>query len=210
MNTKENNGIVDATAANAATPIEVTGTVVAATAPEVVTTDGKRAAKKKKSLKGEWGKVGAPPKAVNWPTTPFTSALLFCRNPKQCELGLRNKIKRGIAAGTILALATKKQPGGSVGRPKSVYVLTEHFDPATMTLATTKAETPPTVVESGTDDVSVPVVQTEPVVDTQIIEPVSVVVLEVSPPVEDGGNNTEPALETVTEVSAPVAVVAEA
>jgi hypothetical protein len=81
----------------------------------------------RKSLKGSWGKIGAPPKPVNWPSDAFTMATLFSRNTKQCELSLRTKVADGVAGGSILPLMTKKQPGGAVGRPKSVFVLKKHF-----------------------------------------------------------------------------------
>ena len=88
----------------------------------------------RRSLKGKWGNVGAPPKTVNWPRTSFTMAALFSRNSKggnaQCELSLRNKVDAGVANGTILALLPKKQPGGKVGRPKSMFVLKQFYVPS--------------------------------------------------------------------------------
>lgn len=87
----------------------------------------------RKSMKGKWGNVGAPPKTVKWPSRLFTMATLFARNPNQCQLSLRNKVNDAIDAGTIIQLASKKQPGGSVGRPMSVFVMKEHFDSSTMT-----------------------------------------------------------------------------
>jgi len=102
----------------------------------------------RKSLRGVWGKVGAPPKPVNWPTTPFTYKVLFARNTGQCRLSLRNKclagVKDNIAAGgkngtgSIFQLVSIPQPHGHVGRPKERYVLAGNFDAATMTLATDK------------------------------------------------------------------------
>lgn len=93
----------------------------------------------RRSLKGKWGNVGAPPKTVNWPRTSFTMAALFSRNSKggnaQCELSLRNKVDAGVADGTILALKSKKQPGGAVGRPKSMFVLKKFYVPSKHELA---------------------------------------------------------------------------
>lgn len=150
-------------------------------------------AKKKsarKSMKGLKGTVGAPPKPTNWPDKPFTTAMLFARNPKQCQLGLRNKIKNGLVGGTILALATKKQPNGGVGRPKSVFVLLEHFDPETMVLAGVPSPAKAAVVA----DVSPVTVQTEPVIEPAAsIETTSVVVMEVSTvPTEAQATSVDP------------------
>ena len=99
----------------------------------------------RKSLKGQWGKVGAPPKKTNWPSRPFTMATLFARNPGQCELSLRNKVDALVLVGTLLALAPIKQPHGNVGRPKSRFVLKDNFDPATMVLAPKKTKATVTV-----------------------------------------------------------------
>ena len=101
----------------------------------------KRNAKSRKSQKGKWGHIGAPPKTTRWPSRPFTMATLFSRNSHQCELSLRNKVEAGVKAGEILALQPKKQAGGAVGRPKSVFVLKANYD-KTMTLTDGKAKTP--------------------------------------------------------------------
>ena len=105
----------------------------------------KKNAKHRRSLKGKWGHIGAPPKNTRWPSRPFTMATLFARNSHQCELSLRNKVDAGLASGEIVALQPKKQPHGNVGRPKSVFVLKANYDKATMTLAdkTTKAPRTP-------------------------------------------------------------------
>ena len=46
----------------------------------------------RKSLKGEWGKVGAPPKEVKYPRGAFTITQLVALNPGVCELTLRNRV----------------------------------------------------------------------------------------------------------------------
>lgn len=89
----------------------------------------------RRSQKGKWGNVGAPPKTVSWPKGAFTMASLFSRNKTQCELTLRTKVEKGVKTGVILALIPKKQSGGGVGRPKSVFVLKENFFPSKMELA---------------------------------------------------------------------------
>jgi len=98
-----------------------------------------KATRGRRSLKGKWGNVGAPPKTVNWPRTSFTMKALFSRNSKggnaQCELSLRNKVDAEVAAGNVLALLPKKQPGGKVGRPKSMFVLKKFYRPSKHELA---------------------------------------------------------------------------
>jgi hypothetical protein len=113
----------------------------------------------RKSQKGTWGKIGAPPKAVHWPSTPFTIGLLETRNTLQCSLSLRNKVAEllvkgvtlvgkvatgpngaPVADGMVVELESKKQPGGAVGRPKAVFVLAENFDSSKMVLKGTKTE----------------------------------------------------------------------
>ena len=121
----------------------------------------------RRSLKGKWGIVGAPPKKVSWPRGAFVMATLFARNSKggnaQCELSLRNKVDEKLADGSLLALKPKKQAGGKVGRPKSVFVLKEHYMPSkhelapstvkrivsTMTVATAPVATAPVTVAAS-------------------------------------------------------------
>lgn len=106
----------------------------------------KRSNKSRKSLKGKWNHIGAPPKSTKWPTRPFTMEQLFERNSKgangQCELSLRNKVDARIAAGELIELKSKKQPHGAVGRPKAVFVLATKFDASKMEKADKKAKTP--------------------------------------------------------------------
>jgi hypothetical protein len=74
---------------------------------------------------------------------------LFERNStgphRQCKLSLRNKVNALLInpdgekvdhtpAGTIYQLVSIPQPKGAVGRPKSRYVMKEHYDAATMVL----------------------------------------------------------------------------
>jgi hypothetical protein len=106
-----------------------------------------RVSNNRPSLKGKWNKVGAPPKKTRWPGRPFTMDRLFELNAKganrQCELSLRNKVSDGLINppkgpsnpnGFLYMLADKKQKGGSVGRPKSQFVLKVKFDASRMTL----------------------------------------------------------------------------
>jgi hypothetical protein len=123
---------------------------------------------KRKSLMGEWGKIGAPPKATKFPASPFTMERLMEMNSKganrQCSLTLRKKISEGLEAGTIVALMPRKQPKGAVGRPKSVFVLKGNFDPSRMVLAPKSGETSVAVAtvapEVALPDTSAPVTET--------------------------------------------------
>lgn len=86
----------------------------------------------RKSLKGKYGHVGAPPKPIKFPSTPFTFAALFKMNSKgankQCQLSIRNKVDERIAQKSIIQLQSRKQKGGKVGRPKDVFILAEKFN----------------------------------------------------------------------------------
>ena len=105
----------------------------------------KRSNKSRKSLKGKWNHIGAPPKNTRWPGRPFTMEQLFERNSKgpnaQCELSLRNKVDALVATGELIELKSKKQPHGAVGRPKAVFVLKSKFDASKMEKADKKAKT---------------------------------------------------------------------
>ena len=122
----------------------------------------------KRSQKGKWGHIGAPPKAVRWPNRPFTMETLFARNSngknKQCELSLRNKVDAGVADGTILELKAKKQPHGAVGRPKSVFVLKVNYVASKMELAdkTAKGKKTPRKATVATVAVASPAPATSP------------------------------------------------
>jgi len=82
----------------------------------------------RRSMKGKWGKVGAPPKTTRYPSGTFTMATLFKRNSNQCELSIRNKVDSMLVAGELIQLKARKQAHGGVGRPKAVFILKENFD----------------------------------------------------------------------------------
>src|SRR3954466_838284 len=82
----------------------------------------------RRSQKGTWGKVGAPPKSTSYPRGSFTMATLFGRNKNQCELSIRNKVDAMLAAGELVQLKSRRQAHGAVGRPKAVFVLKANFD----------------------------------------------------------------------------------
>ena len=99
----------------------------------------------RRSLRGKWGKVGAPPKSTAFPRGAFTMSSLFTLNKNQCHLSLRNKVDTKLADGSLIALKPRKQAGGKVGRPKAVYVLKENFDAKTHEKADVKTKTAKTV-----------------------------------------------------------------
>lgn len=108
-----------------------------------------RTPRARKSMKGVWGKKGAPPKDIRWPKGPFDYQRLFKLNvnpadpKKPCELTLRTKTLDGRinlpdgstnADGILYQLTSKKHAKGKVGRPIDMFVLKADYDPATMTL----------------------------------------------------------------------------
>jgi hypothetical protein len=201
------------------------------------TTASVKSTKGRRSMKGKWGKVGAPPKSTFFPRGTFTMESLFNQNKNQCELSLRTKVDDKIADGSLIALKPKKQAGGKVGRPKSVFVLKENFDSTKHEVAPPKAarkvksvvvETPAVVIEvletifpvvPPVTNVVAPTVET--VVETVPASPVveTVVVAEVSAPADHemvtGGVDTHtnyvihsPVMSESDNESAPAAPVA--
>ena len=142
------------------------------------------------SQRGKKGTVGAPSKAVKWPTTPFTMSVLYNRNKRtQCELSLRTKVNIGLDAGEIFPLTPKKQPKGSVGRPKAVYVLKDYFDKSKMVISDppkktkqTGIEVVETVTPAAAPIVETPIVAETPVTAEVVITPETVTVAEIQPP----------------------------
>ncbi len=104
---------------------------------------------KRKSQRGKWGHLGAPPKATKWPSYAFTMAQLFRNNSTgpnaQCQLSLRNKVTEDLTNGSLIELAAIKQPKHAAGRPKSRFVRKEHYDAKRMTLKVQKTVTTTTV-----------------------------------------------------------------
>lgn len=154
--------------------------------------------KSRKSMKGKWGRVGAPPKSTSFPKGAFTMETLFGRNKNQCELSLRTKVDAGLAAGEIIALKTRKQAGGKVGRPKAVFVLKENFNKEKHERADAKAKTPKTRTVISVSPS--PVTPTAPPIPTATVVPVT------------APATIEPPVETITpptpEVSTPVEMAA--
>ena len=153
----------------------------------------------RRSKKGKWGHIGAPPKTTRWPKRPFTMATLFARNSHQCELSLRNKVEAGVNGGSILELKSKKQPHGNVGRPKSVFVLKANYDKATMTLADNTIKAPRTSRKAQVTAATVAVAPATPAVAPAASPVTSAPVASVDAPAPAPAPET-----TVPTPSAPV------
>lgn len=167
----------------------------------------------RRSMKGKHGKVGAPPKATKFPTTPFTIKQLEKRNSNQCQLSLRNKVDTMLDSGELISITPKKQAKGGVGRPAPRYVTKDNFDAS-------KHEVAPRPVKTGKRPASVTVTnvvaptpapevtQTQPeavaAVPQSPVETVPVVP-EVSAPVETPANVIQ--APTQPEVTAPATEV---
>jgi len=140
----------------------------------------------RKSMKGRWGKVGAPPKATKFPRGAFTMESLFNMNQNQCELSLRTKVDIGVESGALIALKARKQKGGAVGRPKAIFILKENFDASKHELAPPKST------------------------KTKVVKPQTVAVVEVAQPTVApvAPEALAPVVETIVEavVNQPVPV----
>lgn len=148
--------------------------------------------KNAKSLKGKWGNVGAPPKAIKLPTVAFTVARAIALNPNVCELTVRKYVAKCLKAGVLKKGEPIPQPKGGVGRPKFRFEPTGKALPVklakvpkapkatkTVKAKTTKAPASTPVV-SVTTSAPVPV-ETTPVAATTPVETVSVTAVETAP-----------------------------
>lgn len=84
----------------------------------------------RKSMKGKWGIVGAPPKHIKFPKTKFSMARLFEMNSAVCELTIRERVKARIAAREIEKQPVRKQPKHGVGRPSDIFLVVKNSAPA--------------------------------------------------------------------------------
>jgi hypothetical protein len=124
----------------------------------------------RKSLKGEWGKVGAPPKTVKYPRGAFTITQLTALNPTVCELTLRNrtidssrgfkivkklvdgkKVETKVSVPQTLVRLDKNAEKETVGRPNFRYMSKAAFDANRKNLEATpkNVTTPAAVVVAG-------------------------------------------------------------
>ena len=87
----------------------------------VITTNNTAVAKVRKSQRGKWGKVGAPPKEIKWKSNSFTIADLIAANPEVCALTIRKKVQDRVENGELVQLAKPLKKEG-VGRPSLRYM----------------------------------------------------------------------------------------
>lgn len=165
----------------------------------------------RKSLKGKYGKVGAPPKATKFPRGAFTMEALFNMNKNQCELSLRNKVDARLEDGSLIQLKSRKQAGGKVGRPKAVFVLKDNFDASKHEKADVKAKTPKAKVTKTRTVVTVTaeatVTPTTPPVPEASVIPATSAPAAVEQPVSVPTATVETVVSDVVEqpvISAPV------
>jgi len=163
-----------------------------------------RNAKARKSLKGKWGHIGAPPKPMRFPGRPFIMAALFALNKGLCELTVRKNVDKAIETGLLVELTPLPQKGGAVGRPKSRFVLKSKFNAAKMTLRPAKTVTTPVATVTSTPTPA-PVVTPPPA-------PVVETVTETTPVAVPAPETPAPVIETpapapIVETPAPVAEV---
>jgi len=81
----------------------------------------------RKSLRGKWGKAGAPPKAVKYPRGGFTIGMAIALNPHVCPLTIRTNVDKSIAGKTLVKLSDTTETG-KVGRPSFRYMTKAAYD----------------------------------------------------------------------------------
>jgi hypothetical protein len=93
----------------------------------------------RKSQKGKWGKVGAPPKPIKYPRGSYTIAQLVALNPQVCELTLRNTVtnavrgfkmvnKQKVEIPVTIVRLPKNAVKETVGRPNYRFISKAAFD----------------------------------------------------------------------------------
>jgi hypothetical protein len=158
----------------------------------------------RKSLKGKWGKVGAPPKNIKFPARPFTMKQLFAKNAGACELTIRGRVAARLADRTVTQLDPRKQPKHGVGRPSDLFVETIHLNGRTpLAKSTVEIVSTPSLAPE-----SVPVTVTETVTAAPAPEPAqseAVINTVANPaPTPDAVENTPPSIPpTLDSTSAP-------
>ena len=142
------------------TPVAVTPTPTPAPAADITVAEEKPA---RKSLKGKWGKVGAPPKPIKYPRGAFTITQLVALNPQVCELTLRNTVTNNVRGYKMvdgkkieipvtLVKLPKNAEKTTVGRPNFRFMSKAAFEAnqknlkkTTVTAPTAAQEAPETV-----------------------------------------------------------------
>jgi hypothetical protein len=123
-----------------ATPVVTTPEPTPATVTVAIdTTKTTATVPARKSQKGKWGKVGAPPKTIKYPRGAFTIKQLVALNPGVCELTLRNTVTntvRGfklvdgvkVEVPVTLVKLPKNAVKETVGRPNFRFMSKAAFD----------------------------------------------------------------------------------
>jgi hypothetical protein len=167
-----------------------------------------RNAKARKSLKGKWGHIGAPPKAMKFPGRPFVMAALFAINKTLCELTVRKNVDKALENGTLVELMPLPQKGGAVGRPKSRFVLKSKFVASKMTIRPAKTVTS-TIATVSPAPVAEVTPAPAPVVET-VTEAAPVATPAPEAPIPAPEVTTLPATEVATISEIPAAPAVEA
>lgn len=98
------------------TPVTTTTPVAAVTPPPVAPV---AAVPVRKSQKGKWGKVGAPPKPIKYPRGAYTISQLVALNPQVCELTLRNTVTNAVRGYKMVKGVKVEVPVTIVKLPKN-------------------------------------------------------------------------------------------
>lgn len=160
----------------------------------------KRKQRNQKSMKGKWGKVGAPPKTTKFPKGVFTIESIHNRNKNQCKLSIRKKVEAAVDAGTLVRLKTRKQAHGAVGRPSAAYILKENFDSSKHEKGSAPAplqrKSHRTTVRASVE----PVAPSIPLVEATVNEPVAAIITApevTAPAVPEVTAQTEPPVNLI-------------
>ncbi len=138
---------------------EVDAAVAVSPAPEVAPVVATAPVEKpsRKSQKGKWGKVGAPPKLIKYPRGAFTITQLVALNPEVCELTLRNTVTNNVRGFKIVKTANgpvkvevpvtlvklpKNADKETVGRPNFRFMSKAAFDANQKNLKAKPVKTP--------------------------------------------------------------------
>jgi hypothetical protein len=146
------------------TPVIAETTPVAVPTPTTVEPVVATAKPARKSQKGKWGKVGAPPKAIKYPRGSYTIKQLVELNPQVCELTLRNTVTNAVrgfkmvdGAKVNVEVTIVKLPKNAsketVGRPNFRFISKAAFDANQKNLKT-KAVKPTPAADVAADVVA--------------------------------------------------------
>ena len=135
--------------------VEVATVAPVVSTPVAATTPVEKPARK--SQKGTWGKVGAPPKLIKYPRGSFTISQLVALNPGVCELTLRNTVTNNVRGYKVVKTSTgpvsvavpvtlvklpKNAEKETVGRPNFRFMSKAAFDANQKNLKAKVVKTP--------------------------------------------------------------------